>query len=62
MKSVVKNSILDLGGAGGVAIGASADFVTGFSDGGLWIGLGAGIGKQVATDMGNRYTNTSPVG
>ena len=62
-KSIVKNSILDLGVAGGVATGASADYAIGFSDGGVLIGVGADIGKKVATDMGNILTsdnNTSP--
>ena len=45
-KSIVRNSILDLGVAGGVAIGASADSAIGFSDGGLLTGLGADMGKQ----------------
>ena len=62
-KSIVKNSILDLGVAGGVAIGASADSAIGFADGGLLTGMGADIVKKVATDMGNRLTpdtNTVP--
>ena len=60
---ISKNSILDLGVAGGVAIGAFADSVIGFLDGVVLSGLGADIGKQVATDMGNRLaddTNTNP--
>ena len=60
---MVKDSILDLGVAGGVAIGASADSAIGFSDGGVLTGLGAGIGKKISTDMANRLTednNTSP--
>ena len=50
-------------GAGGAAIGASADSAIGFSDGGLLSGLGADIGKNISTDMANRLTsdnNTSP--
>ena len=62
-KSVVKNSILDLGVAGGVAIGASADSAVWFPDGGVLTGLGADIGKKVATDMGNILTedNSTPL-
>ena len=56
-KSIVKDSILDLGVAGGVNIGASADSATGFADGGLLTGMGADIGNKVATDMGNRLTS-----
>ena len=55
-KTIVKDCILDLGVAGGVSIGAPADSATGFSDGGVLIGLGAGIGKKVATDMGSSLT------
>ena len=60
---MVKDSILDLGVAGGVAIGASADSAIGFSDGGVLTGLGADIGKKISTDMANRLTkndNTMP--
>ena len=62
-KTIVKDGILDLGVAGGVAIGASADSAIGFSDGGLLTGLGADIGKAISTDMANRLTedkHTSP--
>ena len=62
-KSIIKNSILDLGVASGVAIGASADSAIGFSDGGVLTGLGADIGKRIPTDMANRVTedtNTTP--
>ena len=62
-KSIVKNSILDLGVASGVAIGASADSAIGFSDGGVLTGLSADIGKKISTDMANRLTediNTTP--
>ena len=52
-KSKVKSSIFDLGVAGGVAIGASADSAIGFSDGVLLSGMGADIGKKVSTDMAN---------
>ena len=61
-KTIIKDYILDLGVAGGVAIGASADSAIGFSDGGVLTGLGAGIGKKISTDMANRLTgdnNTS---
>ena len=60
---MVKDSILDLGVAGGVAIGASADSAIGFADGGLLSGLGADIGKKVSSDFANRLTedtNTPP--
>ena len=43
-KSIIKNSLLGLGVASGVAIGASADSAIGFADGGLLIGMGADIG------------------
>ena len=46
-------------------IGASADTVIGFSNGGLLIGLGSDIGKKVSSDFANRITedtNTSPDG
>ena len=62
-KSIVMNSILDLGVAGGLTIGSFADSAIGFADGGVLIGLGADIGKQIANDMGTRLTednNTSP--
>ena len=45
LKSIVKNEIVGAGVAGGLAIGASVDSATGFSDGGLLSGLGADIGK-----------------
>lgn len=47
----------------GLATGAFLDSAIGFFDGGLLTGLGADIGTEVATDMGNRLTednNTSP--
>ena len=62
-KTIIKDSILDLGVANGVSIGASLDSAIGFIDGGLLIGLGADTGKMISTDMGNRLTeinNTSP--
>ena len=62
-KTIVKDCILDLGVAGGVAIGASADSAIGCSDGGVLTGLGADMVKKVATDMGDRLTgdnDTSP--
>ena len=62
-KTIVKDGILELGVAGGVAIGAPADYAIGFSDGGLLTGSGADIGKKISTDMANRLTkdnNTSP--
>ena len=43
-KSVVKNSISDLGVIGGVSTGAVLDTTTGLFDGGFLIGLGANIG------------------
>ena len=46
-KAILKDGILDLGVAGGVAIGASAGSAVGFSDGGLLIGLGVDIGKKM---------------
>ena len=55
--------MITAGVAGGAAIGASADYATGFSDGGLVSGLGADMGKKVSTDFANRITedtNTSP--
>ena len=55
-KSIVKNSIFDLGVAGGLAIGASADSATGFVDGGLLTGMGADLSKKISTDMANRLT------
>ena len=54
--------MLDLGVAGGLTIGASADSAIGFADGGLLTGMGADIGKKISTDMANRLTgdnNTS---
>ena len=62
-KTIVKDEMIGAGVAGGVAIGASADSAIGFADGGLLTGLGADIGKEVSTDMGNRLTednNTPP--
>ena len=62
-KPIVKNSILDLGVAGGLAIGASADSAIGFADGGLLAGMGADIGEKISTDMANGLAeddNTSP--
>ena len=55
-KSKIKNSIFDLGVAGGLAIGASADSAIGFADGGLLTGMGADIGKNISTDMANILT------
>ena len=55
--------MLDLGVAGGLAIGASADSAIGFADGGLLTGTGADIGKKISTDMASRLTednSTSP--
>ena len=52
-----------MGVAGGVSTGAFLDSAIEFADGGLLTGLGADIGKQIATDMGTRLTeddNTSP--
>ena len=63
-KNIVKDEIVTAGAAGGLAIGASVDSATGFSDGGLLTGMGADIGKKkVSTDFANRVTsdtNTSP--
>ena len=62
-KTIVKGCILDLGVAGGAAIGASADSAIGFSGGGVLTGLGADICKKTSTDMVNRLTednNTMP--
>ena len=62
-KSIVTNSILDLGVAGGLAIGAAADSAIGFADGGLFKRMGADIGKKMSTDMANSLTKdngTSP--
>ena len=55
--------VVGAGAAGGLTIGASADSVFGFSDGGILIGMGADIGKKVSSDFANRITentNTSP--
>ena len=63
LKNIVKDEIVGAGVAVGVSIGAFADSATGFSDGGLLTGLGAGIGKKVSPDFANRITsdtNTSP--
>ena len=63
MKNIVKHEIVGAGVAGGLAIGASVDSATGFSDGGLLSGLGADMGKQILSDFSNRITsdtNTSP--
>ena len=46
LKNIVKDEIVGAGVASGLAIGASADPATGFSDGGLLSGLGADIGKK----------------
>ena len=65
MRNIVKNEIVGVGAAGGLAIGASADSAIGFSDGGILSGLGADIGKKISTDFANRITsdtNTSPDG
>ena len=51
LKNIVKDEIVGAGVAGGLAIGTSADAAIGFSDGGLLIGLGAGIGKKVPSDF-----------
>ena len=62
-KNIAKDEIVTAGAAGGVAIGASADAAIGFSDGGIFSGLGADIGKKVSSDFANRITednNTSP--
>ena len=45
-ENVVRSAISDTITATGLAIGASADSVIGFSSGGLLIGLGADIGKK----------------
>ena len=63
LKSIVKDEIVAGGAASGLAIGASADSATGFSDGGSLSGLGTDIGKKVLSDFANRITsgtNTSP--
>ena len=63
IKNIVKDEIVGAGVAGGLAIGASVDSATGFSDGGLLNGLGVDIGKKVSTYFANRTTsdtNTSP--
>ena len=52
-KNIVKNEIVGVGAASGLAIGASADTAIGFGDGGLLSGLGADTG--ITPD-----TNTSP--
>ena len=62
-KTIVKDEMIGAGVAGGVAIGASADSVIGFADGGLLTGMGADIGKRFSTDMANILTdsnNTTP--
>ena len=44
-------------------IGAPADSIIGFSDGGLLTGMGADIGKKISSDFANRVTedtNTPP--
>ena len=56
-KNIVKDEIVTAGAAGGLAIGASADSATGFSDGGLLTGLGGDIGKKVSTDFANGITS-----
>ena len=63
LKNIVKNEIVGIGAAGGLAIGASVDSAIGFSDGGLLTGMGGDIGKKVSTDFANRITsdtNSSP--
>ena len=52
-KSAVKNGILDLGIAGGVATGGVLDAAIGLSDRGILSTMGAGIGKKITTVMGN---------
>ena len=62
-KTIIKDELIGAGVASGLAIGTSADSAIGFADGGLLIGLGADIGKEVSTDMANtltEYNNTSP--
>ena len=46
-KSIVKNSILDLGVAGGVSIGGALDSTIGFSDGGLLTGKDVFLGIRI---------------
>ena len=61
LKNIVKDEMVGAGVAGGLAIGASADSATGFSDGGLLSGSGTGI-VQISADFANRITpdtNTS---
>ena len=62
LKNIVKDEIVTVGAASGLAIGASADSAIGFSDGGLLTGMGADIGKKKSSGFGNRITedtNTS---
>ena len=63
LKEIVKDEIVGIGTAGGLAIGSTMDSAIGFSDGGLLSGLGTDIGKKVSSDFANRITedtNTSP--
>ena len=48
-KNIIKNNIVGVGAASGLAIGASADSAVGLSDGGLLSGSGADICKKVST-------------
>ena len=63
-KNIVKDEIVGAGVAGMGYIGASADSAIGFSDGGLFTGLGADIGfkKRISSDFLRitSDTNTSP--
>ena len=62
LKDIVKNEIVGVGAAGGLAIGASVDSTIGFADAGLLSGLGADIDKKISSDFANRITpdtNTS---
>ena len=62
-KSIVTNSTLDLGVAGGVAMGASADSAYWVFGWWSFTRNGAEICKQISTDMANRSTednNTRP--
>ena len=62
-KNAVKDEIVGVSAASGLAVGASADSATGFSDAGLLSGLGANTCKKISPDFANRITsdtNTSP--
>jgi len=63
MKNIVKDEIVGIGTAGGLAVGSTMDSAIGFSHGVLLSGLGTDKGKKVSSDFANRITsdtNTSP--